>query len=141
VVPRLDDGGVNLTTAVVAASAGAQTDTRTAFAVAAIRKNTTGDAAQNLRLQPGGRIVATNQPLRRLIVFSYGLQPQQLAGGPGWLDTAGRGGGRAPDSATAVTDRPSIFTALEEQLGLKLQPTRAPVDVTVIDRVAPPTDN
>ena len=36
---------------------------------------------------------------------------------------------------------PSLFTAIQEQLGLKLESTRAPVDVLVIDHVEAPTPN
>jgi uncharacterized protein (TIGR03435 family) len=34
---------------------------------------------------------------------------------------------------------PDIFAAVQEQLGLKLETARAPVDVTVIDRTEKPT--
>ena len=42
-------------------------------------------------------------------------------------------------SSSAAPEFPSIFTAVQEQLGLKLQPERAPVPILVIDSVQRPT--
>ena len=47
----------------------------------------------------------------------------------------------AAGSTSPDPDRPELFTALREQLGLKLEPVQAPIDVLVIDGVEKPTAN
>lgn len=49
---------------------------------------------------------------------------------------------RGPDVAPADGEGTSIFTAIEEQLGLKLEPRKLPADIFVVDRCQKmPTEN
>jgi uncharacterized protein (TIGR03435 family) len=45
---------------------------------------------------------------------------------------------RAPTDGSAA---PNLFTAIQEQIGLKLEPVKAPADVLVIDQVERPSAN
>jgi uncharacterized protein (TIGR03435 family) len=51
------------------------------------------------------------------------------------VDSGTNGATPLPDSG------PSIFTAIQEQLGLKLESSKGPVQVLVIDHVEMPSDN
>jgi uncharacterized protein (TIGR03435 family) len=46
----------------------------------------------------------------------------------------------APNPSADSTE-PSLFTALQEQLGLKLESTKAPVEIIVIDNIERPSEN
>jgi len=63
---------------------------------------------------PAGRIVVDKTGLTG--AYDFDLE---------FATDAGPGAAPAAEAATAVPDRPSLFTALEEQLGLKLQAARA----------------
>jgi len=49
--------------------------------------------------------------------------------------------GGAPSPVSADTNRPSLFTALQEQLGLKLESGKGPIEVIVIDHIERPSGN
>jgi uncharacterized protein (TIGR03435 family) len=80
--------------------------------------------------------------------FNYALEfaPDASMTGPlgRVVDAAKQGTGPNVQIAadpSAVPPAPNLFTALEQQLGLKLEPARAPREFIVIDRVERPTPN
>jgi len=134
-----------------------ETRTEAAYALVVAKKGPklTEVAARTLPngLQdPGGirtarnAIVATAAPISLLLA-----ELQGRLGRPA-IDRTGLSGrytfrlNWTPDSPSApnapdADSGPSIFTALQEQLGLKLEATHAPVQVLVVDHIERPTEN
>ena len=80
-----------------------------------------------------GRAVVNKTGLTGKYSFTLTWSPQMGAEMP-------RGG--AEGEASAATDTaPDLFTAIQEQLGLKLEPMKGPVDVVVIDHIERPGEN
>jgi uncharacterized protein (TIGR03435 family) len=48
---------------------------------------------------------------------------------------------KIPPPSDSASAPPNLFTAIQEQLGLRLESTRAPAEVFVVDRVEKPTPN
>lgn len=82
--------------------------------------------------------------LSRPVVDKTGISGDfqiHLAYAPYVPDASPGGGSRPADPASTPDLGPDIFTAMQEQLGLKLQPAKGPVEVLVIDHVEKPTEN
>lgn len=58
-----------------------------------------------------------------------------------WTPDNFRAGGKPADTQEDASAPPGLFTAMKEQLGLKLQPTKAATDVFLIDRAEQPSEN
>jgi uncharacterized protein (TIGR03435 family) len=56
-----------------------------------------------------------------------------------WTPDESQFGGKLPRSVEST--KPSLFTAMQEQLGLRMEPTKGLVQTLVIDRVERPSDN
>jgi uncharacterized protein (TIGR03435 family) len=69
-------------------------------------------------------------PAGRLIIDKTGLD--------GFYEFTFEWASGSPSAAGAPDERPNIFTAFQEQLGLKLEPATAPVEVVVIDHIERP---
>ena len=90
-----------------------------------------------------GRPVVDKTELKGFYDVRLQFAPESAPGG-GPLGFAGPGGPGAPPAAppgASDPSGPSIFTAVQEQLGLRLESTKGPVEVIVIDSVQKPTEN
>lgn len=79
-------------------------------------------------------VAAFSGEVGRLIVDKTGLEGKKFDFEVKWT----------PENVRAAADTeagPSIFTALEEELGLKLVPSKEPLDVLVIDHIERPSPN
>jgi uncharacterized protein (TIGR03435 family) len=54
---------------------------------------------------------------------------------------AARGGAAGPLAAQVDPNGPDLFTAMREQLGLRLEGARMPLEVMVVDNIEPPTED
>jgi uncharacterized protein (TIGR03435 family) len=84
------------------------------------------------------RVVIDATGLTGVYDFTLSWTPERLHAAQ--VNAANAGQGSASDSVVDTT-KPSIFTALQEQLGLKLESQKAPVEVLVIDHVEQPSPN
>jgi uncharacterized protein (TIGR03435 family) len=75
----------------------------------------------------GGRLVVDQTGLKGTYDFTLKSGPEQPA---------------APESrGENDASEPPMFTAIQQQLGLKLVPSKGPVEVIVIDHIEPPSAN
>jgi uncharacterized protein (TIGR03435 family) len=65
----------------------AQDAARPQFEVASIKPNHSGDMRMGVAMEPGGRLVATNVPVKMLIRMAYQLKDNQISGLPAWADS------------------------------------------------------
>jgi uncharacterized protein (TIGR03435 family) len=88
-----------------------------------------------------------SQQLRRIVVDKTGLTGKYdftLQWAPDESQGPMKPPGAVPgtdSTASAQSSGPSIFTAIQEQLGLKLEPQKGPVKVLIIDSIERPSEN
>ena len=108
-------------------SAGSSRSSTTAAGTEMSGSGMTISRLANMLSGPAGRPIIDKTNLSETYDFVLKFAPVQN------LTTAGDPG--------ADTSGPSLFTALEEQLGLKLESSKGPVEVLVIDSLSKPSEN
>lgn len=133
-----------------------------AFEVTSVRPSAKGATRGSLGLPPTGTVHLINADVRMLIVQAYQIDRLRLIAGldiPLLKEGAPKFDVEAKPPETGLTgsyawrlafalnpvgsEHPSIFTAVEQQLGLKLEPmmSREALEVLVVDSVEMPMPN
>lgn len=112
---------------------------------------------QGIGMRPGGQLTGTEAPVPMLANLLSNLMGRPVIDKTGltakydfelhWTPDPGQTllppGAPAPavEGPPPDPNGPTIFTALQEQLGLRLESQKGPVDMIVIDRVEKPSEN
>lgn len=93
-----------------------------------------------------GRIIAEKVPIARLVAALASLTERRVLDetnltGKYDIDLRYAPAMDTPGQTQADPNSPSLFTALQEQLGLKLESKKGPVEMFVIDHVERPSEN
>jgi uncharacterized protein (TIGR03435 family) len=104
----------------IASAALAQTQPRPVFEVASLKPNDSGRAGFGIRILPGGKLVATNIPLKRLIATAYSVTDYQIFGSASLIETPRFDlEAQAPGPADLPQLRVMLQSLLEERFKLK----------------------
>ena len=118
-----------------------------------LKENTDGEGPQMMRsrakitlkkVDVSTMAVQLSQILGRTVVDKTGLMGNYdvtLEWTPEEAQPQGSREGGTETAPPVDPNGPTIFTAVQEQLGLKLESTKGPVEILVIDRVEKPTEN
>lgn len=119
----------------VALSASLTAQTPRSFDAASVKRNTTGGAGlPPIVVVQSGRLRAPFSTLRDLIQAAYGVEPHQIIGGPGWLDsdrfevTA-----TLPQGATTTDAQAMLRTLLADRFGLVARQEKRELPVLFLD--------
>ncbi|MBY0505848.1 MAG: TIGR03435 family protein [Bryobacteraceae bacterium] len=104
-----------------------------------------GNRGPNLRVQRG-RVTASGATVDMFVRSLANMLGRPI------LDETGMKGhydfnlewtpdGAPGEAAPADASGPSVFTAIQEQLGLKLEPKKAPVSVLIVEKIDKPSEN
>lgn len=96
----------------------AQEAAKPEFEVASIKPDHSADMRAGIAMEPGGRFVATNIPVKMLITMAYQLKENQISGLPGWADS----------------DRFDIAAKPEKGAGIKPEDIRLMIQGLLADR-------
>ena len=120
---------------------------------AKLKESTKGEDERSMRTGRG-RVEAQSAPIAMLVMQlsqqlgRFVLDKTGLTGNYDfkleWTPEFGQPIGPKEGAAESVpvdSSGPTLFTALQEQLGLRLESTKGPVEMLVIDRVEKPTEN
>jgi uncharacterized protein (TIGR03435 family) len=57
------------------------------FEVADVKVNNSGEMQMAIDLQPGGRLIMHNVPMKVMIMFAYHVRPEAVTKAPGWIES------------------------------------------------------